>query len=797
MKEERIRKEKKKMLNKKKKTYSAPISAMNNGEIEMALPPSRGNATQAKRGRLFSKPLFREALHSNRMGLAIVSVGNGIIMVIIIAILSTLHINSTSTALKDLFENADYENTIKSSTISLYSSYKNTSEAYQLFLDKDTEAQSVFEKEVSLVDDSTLNSSISTAKTLYNVTYRLTSGDENTKKTTAKNTTMSVVNTTIDNASMSDTEKKLSKSIISSYFDVYMEDTSKSTSDILKTVIPSVLSDEVIETYSLTGETKEKVQDIFSSTMKKVKDENQDIKNVKIESTFSLLPLLADETQADFLNNVVTDLSAKYEEDKEKYVSDDTIRQDIVDKNAQNYVMDTLEGFAYYQYLPSFTVEYKTSDLGWPVRMVPTGTYSDNGNEIMKEMEVKTYNPSVFIKENEKMGKSSNMLQKMRKKALTGEDYTEEEIAKAKEEASSDLDQIRNRLASFMKEYRKNENGEYSSEKSETSIKNKVLGEVAEEAKKTLVKTYNDKNDVEIYSIEEITKENSSMSGEEMISLVDGYATSAIASFETYQKENEEKYSTIDCLLLSMNKASNGVMSLLPASVDESLKEMGNMNTYGIIVGVVSFGIAALLIPMVYSILLAKSLVSEKVETGSLAFTMSTPIKRESFIFTQASYLIFSEIVMALSLLAFSLVTRGIGIMAGSTDIASSLPVTDICLYALGNFMVCLAISGINFFTSCHFNKTSQSIGVGGGITIFFFICSILGLFATKAIPGTIRINMMNIFNYMTLDSLFDALAVMDQDYGKFFFKLAFLLLITLVTYIAGALRFRKKDLPL
>lgn len=785
------------MFNKKKKTYSEPISVMNNGEIEMALPPSRGNATQAKRGRLFSKPLFREALHSNRMGLSIVSIGNGIIMVIIIAILSTLHINSTSTALKDLFENADYENTIKSSTISLYSSYKNTSDAYQLFLDKDTEAQSVFEKEVSLVDDSTLNSSISTAKTLYNVTYRLTSGDENTKKTTAKNTTMSVVNATIDNASMSDTEKKLSKNIISSYFDVYMEDTSKSTSDILKTVIPSVLSDEVIDTYSLTGETKEKVQDIFSSTMKKVKDENQDIKNVKIESTFSLLPLLADETQADFLNNVVTDLSAKYAEDKEKYVSDDTIRQDIVDKNAQNYVMDTLEGFAYYQYLPSFTVEYKTSDLGWPVRMVPTGTYSDNGNEIMKEMEVKTYNPSVFIKENEKMGKSSNMLQKMRKKALTGEDYTEEEIIKAKEEASSDLDQIRERLSSFMKEYRKNENGEYSSDKSETTIKNKVLGEVSEEAKKTLVKTYNDKNDVEIYSIDEITKENSSMSGEEMISLVDGYATSAIASFETYQKENEEKYSTIDCLLLSMNKASNGVMSLLPASVDESLKEMGNMNTYGIIVGVVSFGIAALLIPMVYSILLAKSLVSEKVETGSLAFTLSTPIKRESFIFTQASYLIFSEIVMAISLLAFSLVTRGIGIMAGSTDIASSLPVKDICLYALGNFMVCLAISGINFFTSCHFNKTSQSIGVGGGITIFFFICSILGLFATKAIPGTIRINMMNIFNYMTLDSLFDALAVMDQDYGKFFFKLAFLLLITLATYIAGAFRFKKKDLPL
>ena len=152
---------------------------------------------------------------------------------------------------------------------------------------------------------------------------------------------------------------------------------------------------------------------------------------------------------------------------------------------------------------------------------------------------------------------------------------------------------------------------------------------------------------------------------------------------------------------------------------------------------------------------------------------------------------------MALTLLLFSILTREIGILAGSTDLESSLPILDLCLYALGNFMVSLAISGINFLTSCHFNKTSQSIGVGGGIAIFFFICSILGLFATKAIPGTIRITMMSLFNYLTINSLFDALSVMSGDYFTYWFKLMFLLIIAIVTYFIGALDFKKKDLPL
>ncbi len=790
----------------KKKVEKVEVATNNEATITMAMPPvSAGKKDKKqKKTRLFSKALFKESLHSNRLGLSVVSAGNAIIMIIIISILSTLHINSTATALADLFNNADYENTVKSGAISLYSAYDNTATAYESFISADNQAQSLIATEVEKVEDTTLNSSIDTAKKLYDLTYKITTGDEEAKKSTAKKTTLEAANALIDNSSSySDSEKSVAKSIIAYFFDIYAEDTSKSNKDILKMAIPSAFTDAVVSTYSISNEEKkEAVSSLFTSAMSRVYDSSENIKNVKVESSFKLLPMLASAEESSAINNICSGLEAKYSANKDEYISNDSEREEYVSSACQKTVMDTLASFAYYQYLPDFTVEYKTNDLGYPIRLVGTGKYAPNGNEIMEEIAVTTYNPDVYIKESEKMGKTSNMLQKMRKEVLTGEAYTEEEVEAAKNEAQDSLATISLNLQSFMKTYLKRENGKNDyydgSNVNEDSIASLAVNQVSEMARITLVNSYNEKNDPKISSIEEITVENSSMSGQEMMTLVRGYAASGISSYETYYDEFAKKgYTTTECNLLAMNKGSQGVMAQLPTSVDESLKEMGNMNTYGIIVGVVAFGMAALLIPMVYTILLSKSLVSEKVETGSLAFTLSTPTTRSSFIFTQGCYLIFSEIVMALSLLVATIVTREIGILAGSTDLGTSLPIVDLCLYALGNFMVALAVSGINFLASCHFNKTSESIGVGGGITIFFFICSILGLFATKAIPGTIRINMMSIFNYMTIDSLFDALAVMNQEYSTYWFKLMFLLIIAVVTYFVGGADFKKKDLPL
>lgn len=779
------------------------VAAPEQGDA-MALPPetSAGQRKTRKRG-LFSAPLFKESLHSNRRGLTAVSVGNALIMVIIVSILSTLHINSTATALADLFDNADYETSIKGGAISLYSAYGNTAEAYESFLSADEQAKSVVGESVEKVNDPTLISSIDAAKKLYDLTYRATTGSEEVKNATAKNATLEVANKTIEtSAEYSDQEKLAAKSILSYYFTLYGEDKTKTDQEILKEAIPLSFADLVSSSYGLDEEKKGAVHAVFSQAVSDVYDSSKEEKQAEVEASLKLLPLLSSSEEGAFVSTLCDDLSELYQTDKAAYLADPSIRGEEVSSSCQKEVMATLSEYAYYQYLPDFTVEYKTNELGWPIRLVGTGKYGSNGNEIMEEVAVKIYNPDVCVKESEKMGKTSNMLQKMRKEALTGEPYSELEISLAKEEADSNLKMISGYLSSFMKDYLIRDGGKNAYFDGDSidkdGISYRVEKEISRMAQATLIQAYNEKHDPKIETIEEITVENSSMSGTQMMTLVKGYASGGISSYETYYSDYlESGYSLTESNLLAMNKGSQGVMAQLPTSVDESLKEMGQMNTYGIIVGVVAFGIAALLIPMVYTILLAKGLVSEKVETGSLAFTLSTPTTRASFVFTQACYLIFSEVVMALSLLAASLLTREIGILAGSADLSTSLPIKDLCLYALGNFMVAFAVSGINFLASCHFNKTAEAIGTGGGLTIFFFICSILGLFATKAIPGTIRITMMSIFSYMTIDSLFDPLAVMSQDYATFFFKLMFLLLIAIFTYVLGGLRFRKKDLPL
>ena len=281
------------------------------------------------------------------------------------------------------------------------------------------------------------------------------------------------------------------------------------------------------------------------------------------------------------------------------------------------------------------------------------------------------------------------------------------------------------------------------------------------------------------------------------MNLIYSYGSGAIASYkEIYAKKVSAGYSSDDASLIALNVAGKGIMDQLSVGISDSLSEMGEMNTYGIVLGGIGFALACLLVPMGYTIMLANDLVAKKVENGSLAFTFSTPIKRNTYIFTEGMYLIFSETVMALVLLCFGLAARQIGIACGSADIETSITVEYMLKFALGNYLVTLAISSICFFTSSLFNKTTNAVGVGGGISIFFYICSILGLFGTKTIPATIRIESMNYFNYCTIMTLFDTNAVLNAD-NVYWYKLIGLVGIALVMYFASFKVFEKKDLPL
>ena len=775
-------------------------------KIEMALPPEINNGSKKRKRdkRLFSGPVFKENLKANRVGLTVVSIGNALIMVVIVCILSTLNINATSNAMKEMFGNADYESTIKSSSISLYSAYTNSAEAYLTIHESEDMLDTSMSQALAAPDDTELTNQIKTAKLAYDTAYTIASGTEEEKNATAKNTTMSLVTKVLEaDTSRTLEEKQMAEKTISYYFDIYANDKSKAIKDILIQALPLTMTDVLGEKLSLTDDKKTQVSSTIHTAFDRVYTNSETIATVSFETALDLLPLLAPEEQSGFITPMIDKIKVKYQEDKEKFVSDKSIGNKIVSEEIQKFVFESVHDFAYWQYLPDFTVPVKTSDRGYPIHYVGTGRYAPNGNEIMKEQEIFIYNPSLYVPVKGDMGPVSNLVEKMHKDVITGVGYTEEEISVAKEKAEQDLSLLSENLKAFMDDFiivdNTGKNAYYDGEDIiDDAIESRVTDYMVEMASKVIIDNYNDSNKVKVSSLEEITSENSSMSGQEMLLTLKGYVNSGIASYKSYLQSCREKgYSEADCLLVASVKGSTGVIDQLPGYVADSLSDLGDMNTYGIMVGLIGFAIACLLIPMVYTILLSNNLVANKVETGSLAFTLSTPIRRISFVFTQGIYLLFSEVVMFVTLLIASVIAQSVGVALGGTDFLTSLPIRDICLYAFGNFMVTVAISSIAFFASCFFNKSMMAIACGGGISIFFYICIILGMFGTQAMPGTIRIEAMNFFNYITIFSLFDPMTVMNCDYLSYSIKLGVLLLISMVFYIIGTWKFTKKDLPL
>lgn len=87
-------------------------------------------------------------------------------------------------------------------------------------------------------------------------------------------------------------------------------------------------------------------------------------------------------------------------------------------------------------------------------------------------------------------------------------------------------------------------------------------------------------------------------------------------------------------------------------------------------------------------------------------------------------------------------------------------------------------------------------MAIGGGLSIFALVAAMLGLFGSPVIPSVVRLDVLNNFNYATIISLFDVISIIDGT-SAFIIKFVILAVCGIVGYIAGSLRFTKKDLPL
>ena len=236
---------------------------------------------------------------------------------------------------------------------------------------------------------------------------------------------------------------------------------------------------------------------------------------------------------------------------------------------------------------------------------------------------------------------------------------------------------------------------------------------------------------------------------------------------------------------------SSSFISTLPKDVADGLSELGEMDMYSMIVGSIYFKMAGLLLPIIFMIMCSTSLIAGQVDSGSMAYVLSTSTKRKQVTFTQAMFLIASLAGMFICTSLTSVICLSIV----QSDVIT-MTYSQILLLNLGAFVVMFAMSGICFLTSCWFDRSKKAMGIGGGLSMFFLVATMLGLFGSKVLPSVMRLKALNFFNYVSIISLFDVTSIMDGT-TAFIWKLAILLVIGVVGYVVGSLKFEKKDLPL
>lgn len=240
-----------------------------------------------------------------------------------------------------------------------------------------------------------------------------------------------------------------------------------------------------------------------------------------------------------------------------------------------------------------------------------------------------------------------------------------------------------------------------------------------------------------------------------------------------------------------VKEISENMFESLPKNVTDALNEITTLNVYELVVGSIFFKIAGLLLPMIFVIMAANNLVAGQVDSGSMAYVLSTPTKRKTVSITQMFYLVSSLFAMFLLTTITSVVCLALVQNSGI-----SITYGQIVLFNVGAFVTMFAISGICFLASSWFNRNKVSMGCGGGLTMFFLVATILGLFGSKAIPSAVRIEAMDFFNYTTILTLFDTMSITAGTL-TFLWKWAILVVLGIVCYAVSVVKFDKKDLPL
>jgi ABC-2 type transport system permease protein len=248
-------------------------------------------------------------------------------------------------------------------------------------------------------------------------------------------------------------------------------------------------------------------------------------------------------------------------------------------------------------------------------------------------------------------------------------------------------------------------------------------------------------------------------------------------------------FTLVPCVFLTMvmavytTKTANAMQGLiksgaLPPAMTKMMGSSLSSLTLNGMLATQFFQMLAIIFPMIYLIIVGNKLIASRVDRGDMAYILSTPTKRNTVTLTQSLYLFGSLVVM------FALIA-GVGLSAAAIFQPNVLIVKSFLYLVLGAFLLSFATSGITFASSCIFNLSKNSIALGAGLPLAFFVCNLVAQMG-DSLKG---------FKYVTLQTLYNTNDILA---GKNF-ALPFIILtaVGVCLYALGMVVFRRKDLPL
>lgn len=126
-----------------------------------------------------------------------------------------------------------------------------------------------------------------------------------------------------------------------------------------------------------------------------------------------------------------------------------------------------------------------------------------------------------------------------------------------------------------------------------------------------------------------------------------------------------------------------------------------------------------------------------------------------------------------------------VGIAAAERFQPGALDEDKFLLLNTGVFLYHFAISGICFFASCLFNTSRNSLLLGAGLPLYFFVMSLIIKLSDS----------LDYLKYFTLNTLFDTEKILADN--GFEADFAVLGALAMILYGTGIIIFCRRDLPL